>query len=251
MPEGPDVYTSMTALYKQETEGTNYTKQWYRHAWQYQTFKNFKRENEVFIMAPHGGGIESGTTELALATAGYTEGFNGQPATSATYDFFIFNGINAKYQNGRLHVTSSHYNDATAIELVKNSRISLAFHGCTDQQAAKAAGKALKKGEAYSACLIGGLDEDFLTLLETRLQGANFNAFITHSEMLNGDLPQNIINRNKRNKGGAQLEITTTFRRSLYTIHNRTKRRTTTKPEFWLFVNTVRETIEQYRQMLL
>src|SRR5438093_12528034 len=82
MPEGPDHYASMTALYAHEVEGINFTKEWYRHRWRYETFKNYKEENEIFIMAPHGGGIESGTTELALATAGFTNDFNGQPATS-------------------------------------------------------------------------------------------------------------------------------------------------------------------------
>src|SRR4051812_29979495 len=100
MPKGPDFYKSMTALYASETEGVNYTKQWYRHAWRYQTFKNYKKENAVFIMAPHGGSIESGTTELALATAGFAKNFDGQPATPGTFDFFIFNGTNPNGSNG-------------------------------------------------------------------------------------------------------------------------------------------------------
>jgi phage replication-related protein YjqB (UPF0714/DUF867 family) len=79
----------MTALYGQEVEGLNYMKEWYCHPWKYQTAKKHKRENEVFIMAPHGGSIESGTTELALATAGFTNQFNGQPNTRYTYDYFI------------------------------------------------------------------------------------------------------------------------------------------------------------------
>src|SRR5574339_13926 len=114
MPEGPDYYASMTALYENEVEGINYTKEWRRHRARYDSLKDYKDENKVFIMAPHGGSIETGTTELALATAGYVRNFNGVLDSSATYDYFIFNGTNPKGQNGKLHVTSSHYDDADA-----------------------------------------------------------------------------------------------------------------------------------------
>jgi phage replication-related protein YjqB (UPF0714/DUF867 family) len=233
----------MRQLYAKEVEGTNYTKEWYRHRWRYETAKNYKDENTVFIMAPHGGGIESGTTELALATAGFTDDFNGQPATPETYDYFIFNGTNPSNQNGKLHVTASNFNDPVAIELVQNSVISLAFHGCTDDQPDEST------GVGYQACLIGGLDENFKDLLEIQLTGAGFNAFKTNQEDLNGDLQANIINRNK-SKAGAQFELTTTFRKSLYGVNSRKDRRTSTNTNFWLFVNTIRASIKQYNILL-
>ena len=132
MPEGPDYYDSMSALYENETEGVNFTREWYRHRARYASLKDYKDENKIFIMAPHGGSIESGTTELALATAGFVKNFNGATDTSITHDYFIFNGTNPKDENGKLHVTSSHYDDEDANELVSNSLISFAFHGCTD-----------------------------------------------------------------------------------------------------------------------
>jgi phage replication-related protein YjqB (UPF0714/DUF867 family) len=243
MPEGPDHYASMTALYAHEVEGINFTKEWYRHRWRYETSRNYKGENEIFIMAPHGGSIETGTTELALATAGFTDDFNGEPATRDTYDYFIFNGTNPGNQNGKLHVTSSHYNEPVATELVKNSLISLAFHGCTDKQPTETT------GNGYKACLIGGLDEPFKQSLEQSLQEAGFNAFITSQKELNGDLPNNIINKNKR-KAGAQFELTTSFRKSFYGKNNPIGRRTSTKADFWLFINTIRECIEQCKTQL-
>lgn len=240
MPPGHDHYPSMTALYANEVEGINFTKEWYRHRWRYKTFENYKKEKEIFIMAPHGGSIERGTTELGLATAGFTNDFNGQPATSATYDYFIFNGTNPNNQNGKLHVTASNYDDAVANELVQNSLISLAFHGCTDIQPVETT------GEGYEACIIGGLDEPFKQILEQRLVDAGFNAFITTQEMLNGNLPGNIINKNNRN-AGAQFELTTSFRKSLYKKNTLNERRTNTKAGFWLFINTIRESIEYYK----
>ena len=75
MPIGPDTYTSMTALYDDpgNVEGTTYAKRWKRHEWS-QTVEEQPTDNaetQAIVMAIHGGGIEKGTSEIALATAGY------------------------------------------------------------------------------------------------------------------------------------------------------------------------------------
>ena len=239
MPPGADHYPSMTSLYASETEGVNYTREWYRHRARYKTNRGYKDENRIFIMAPHGGSIESGTTELALATAGITKGFNGGAEENETYDYFIFNGINPVNQNGKLHVTSSNYDDPDAQALVGNSLISLALHGCTDLQPYESTGL------GYKACLIGGLDEELMEILEVQLKVAGFNAFITTQELLNGNMPENIINQNKR-KLGAQLEMTTSLRKSFYSKHSRKSRRQNTTEDFWLFINTIRTAIHEF-----
>ena len=239
MPEGPDYYASMSALYENETERINFTKEWRRHRARYDSLKDYKDENEVFIMAPHGGSIETGTTELALATAGFIKNFNGALDTSITYDYFIFNGTNPKGENGKLHVTSSHYDDADANALVNNSLISLAFHGCTDLQPDQSTGK------GYKACLIGGLDQELKEILDVQLTAAGFNAFITSQDTLDGSLVSNIINKNKRNQG-AQFELTTSLRKSFYTKNSLKGRRKSTTSDFWLFVNAIRASIEEY-----
>jgi phage replication-related protein YjqB (UPF0714/DUF867 family) len=239
MPEGPDFYPDMTTLYANEVEGVNYTREWYRHRARYASHKDYKDENKIFVMAPHGGSIESGTTELALATAGFVKNFNGHTDTSFTHDYFIFNGTNPKDENGKLHVTASHYNDPDANELVSDSLISFAFHGCTDLEPDQSTGK------GYKACLIGGRDQILKEILEVQLMSAGFNAFITTQDKLDGSLANNIINKNKR-KRGAQVEMTTSLRKSFYTKHNRKDRRKNTTPDFWLFVNAIRASIEEY-----
>jgi phage replication-related protein YjqB (UPF0714/DUF867 family) len=244
MPEGPDFYPNMSALYENETEGVNFTREWYRHRARYASLKDYKDANKVFLMGPHGGSIESGTTELVLATAGFVKNFNGAPDTSITYDYFIFNGTNPNDQNGKLHVTASHYDDEDANELVNSSLISFAFHGCTDLEPDEST------GEGYKACLIGGRDQVLKEILEAQLMAAGFNAFITSQDNLDGSLANNIINKNKR-KRGAQVELTTSFRKSFYTKHNRKDRRKNTTADFWLFVNVIRASIEEYEIQFL
>jgi phage replication-related protein YjqB (UPF0714/DUF867 family) len=195
-------------------------------------------------MAPHGGSIESGTTELALATAGFVKNFNGAIDTSTTHNFFIFNGTNPKDENGKLHVTASHYDDIDANELVSDSLISFAFHGCTDLQPNESSGM------GYAACLIGGRDQILKEIVEAQLMGSGFNAFITTQDDLDGSLADNIINKNKRSRG-AQVELTTSLRKSFYTKHNRKDRRKNTTPDFWIFVNAIRASIEEYEVQFL
>jgi hypothetical protein len=70
MPQGPDKYESMTALYAdpKNVEGKTYGKRWLRHEWiqivEEQVTDNI--ETQTIVMAVHGGGIEAGTSEIAL-----------------------------------------------------------------------------------------------------------------------------------------------------------------------------------------
>jgi Poly-gamma-glutamate hydrolase len=117
MPPGPDTYKSMTALYNdpRNVEGTTYGKRWKRHEWSQMVEEQATDNTEAqkIVMAIHGGGIEKGTSEIALAVAGY------HPATLATsddvfglHDFWLFEGL-LPSGNGKLHVTASHYDELT------------------------------------------------------------------------------------------------------------------------------------------
>jgi len=129
----------MTALYHdpQNLEGSTYGKRWLRHQWQ-QIIEEQPTDNpetQKLVMAIHGGGIEAGTSELALATAGF------DPATLmpsvdglGIHDFWLFEGL-LPQGNGRLHVTASNYDDPIATELVRNATRCISLHGCTDDQA--------------------------------------------------------------------------------------------------------------------
>ncbi|SFJ16690.1 poly-gamma-glutamate hydrolase family protein [Thermoflavimicrobium dichotomicum] len=227
----PDVYRSMTELYQHETEGVNYTKEWKRHKKSTYSDPGF----ETVIIAPHGGSIEIGTTELALATAGYTSDFNGTTETAEVYDYFIFNGLNQRGENQRLHVTSTRYDDPIALELIENSMRTLAYHGCRDLQPTGGY-------DGYQACLIGGRDIDLMEKIRRHLAEEGFHAWITRDKRLRGHSSKNLINRNKQAKG-VQLELTTSLRWSFFANHTRSQRRKTTTPDFWKFVNAVRRAL--------
>lgn len=230
-----DTYSSYFHLKQNETEGETYQRRWKRHQWIHLGGDTPTPENETIVLAVHGGGIEVGCSELALATAGYTCGFNGAPDTPETYDFYLFEGL-LNSGNRRLHVTSSNFNDPVAVELVGNATKCISYHGCTDTQPTGGY-------SGYKAILIGGLDEELREKCRIRLQQAGFNAYITDQDLYNGDMPMNIGNRTKTG-GCCQFEITTSQRAAFFTTNTRAMRAKTTTQEFWNFVNAVRQALK-------
>jgi phage replication-related protein YjqB (UPF0714/DUF867 family) len=172
-----DTYDSMTELYADpaNVEGTTYGKRWRRHEWiqivEGQTTDN--PEGQKIVLAVHGGGIEEGTSEIALAVAGY------HPATFAQatdclglHDLWIFEGLLAD-DNGKLHVTSTNYNDPIALKLVQTSKRCLSLHGLGD---AAANGK----------IQIGGLDTELRSIVLAELTAAGIPAAIASDQNTNG-----------------------------------------------------------------
>jgi phage replication-related protein YjqB (UPF0714/DUF867 family) len=225
----------MTALYDdpQNLEGTTYGKRWLRHQWQQiiEEQSTDNAETQKIVMAIHGGGIETGTSEIALATAGL------HPATLVPctdglglHDFWLFEGLLPR-ENGRLHVTASNYNDPIATELVQNARRCISLHGCTDRQ-------------ANGRIQLGGLDVELRDIVLDELTAANIDAEIAHNPMLDGSLPDNIANKT-RIGGCAQLEMGTSFRSSLFGIDTRPRRKHTTNDTFDRLVAALRQAMSR------
>jgi phage replication-related protein YjqB (UPF0714/DUF867 family) len=172
------------------------------------------RRDAVAVIAPHGGGIEPGTSELAEAFAG------------ADLSFYAFEGLK-KDGNGVLHVTSDHFDEATAIELVSASPTVAAVHGelkCTDNVA-----------------FLGGLDKDLGQRIRTALKGAEFVVRIHDNPNLQGVNENNICNRGRSGQG-VRLEVSQPLRRSFFESFDRTGRQRP-KKAFTRFVDAIRGAI--------
>jgi phage replication-related protein YjqB (UPF0714/DUF867 family) len=140
-------------------------------------------ESGVLVIAPHGGNIENGTSELADLIAG------------AEYSLFAFNGLKLRGRNRDLHITSHHFDHPECVALARRHAVVLAVHGC--------------KGES-SQIFVGGLDDELTTLLAERLEAAGLPATAT-GHQYPGRNPLNICNRGARGRG-AQLEFTLDLR---------------------------------------
>jgi hypothetical protein len=114
-----DTYPSNTALYLDPNlvETVDYARRYRRQELFDDGLPHKCAVTKTTIIAPHGGGIEFGTSELCLAIAGYHPATLAvPPGTGVTYDYWMFEGLRAA-NNSQLHVTSTHCDDGVAVSL--------------------------------------------------------------------------------------------------------------------------------------
>jgi phage replication-related protein YjqB (UPF0714/DUF867 family) len=144
----------------------------------YQVRSGGPAESDVLIIAPHGGLIEAGTSEIAELIAG------------EDHRLFCFEGLKARGSNRDLHITSHRFDHPECVALASRANVVLCVHGCL----------------GATRIHIGGLDTPLADELAGSLRTAGF-AIEPASERYPGRHPLNICNRGLRGKG-AQLEIT-------------------------------------------
>lgn len=232
-----DMYPTNTALYADPAlrEGRDWARRYRKHA----AFDDAQGDSPAFggtaVLAPHGGGIERGTSELCLAVAGYRPA-GLTPFGGPTYDYWMFEGLLAD-RNARLHVTSTHCDDPVALALAGGSRTALSLHGCTARQAGAA-------GDGQ-AVVVGGRDAEFRRATGTALQAAGFQVLDgADVPSLAGQAADNLVNRTLSG-GGVQLELTAELRDAMFAPGKNTiaARDSNTTGTFDTFVRAVRTAI--------
>jgi len=166
-----DKYANYGALRKGEVEGRD--------------FQIFTRimQSSTAVIAPHGGKIERGTSELAKAIAG------------EVYQVYCFEGLKGA-NNRDLHITSTNFDEPEALKLVSGCDHVLAIHGC-------AAGE--------RTIYLGGRDALLRDAIGENLVAGGFRAGIHDNPDLQGISIANICNRGRRSRG-VQLEISADLR---------------------------------------
>lgn len=154
-----------------------------------------RRKSTVVVVAPHGGGIEQGTSEIARAIAG------------DEFSYYLFEGRKAT-DNGDLHITSSRFDEPEGLALVSVAEFVLAVHGEADKD---------------EIVYIGGLDEDAKLALSGALEEAGYAAREHPNVALRGRDKFNICNRGMTG-AGVQLELSLGLRKSFFKSLNRAGR---------------------------
>ncbi|MFC7308461.1 poly-gamma-glutamate hydrolase family protein [Streptomyces monticola] len=235
-----DLYASNTELYTKLAgqEGTEFARRYRRHEMADASLSQTYPYHRTTIMAMHGGGIETGTSELCLAMAGYHPAtFEVTPAEGPVHDYWMFEGLRSS-GNRELHVTAKNCDDHVALSMAFSSLNVLSLHGCTAAQAGAPA-------TAPEAVVIGGRNAAFRRYLTEELTRAGFRT-IDGATLpdLNGDHENNPCNRTMLGEGG-QLELTTELRNSMFTTNTRVGRPTSTTPAFWSFTTACRTAISR------
>ena len=137
----------------------------------------------VAVIAPHGGGIEPRTAEIAEAIAG------------SDFSYYCFKGLK-RNGNKVLHITSHKFDEPNGLKFVASHKYVVAVHGCTEEG---------------QRCLLGGLD---LTLIQDFEKALNAMGIL--AEMRGHDYPgkdqNNICNRGATG-AGVQFELSMPFRK--------------------------------------
>ncbi len=141
--------------------------------------------SRITIIAPHGGNIEPGTSDITRKIA--TESFN----------YYCFEGIKEE-NNGCLHITSHNFDEPLAVKLISRSHIVVAIHACTGNE---------------RFVFLGGLDKVLKEVIANELESRGVMVPKGHGRY-KGLNPDNICNRGATKKG-VQLEITRGLRDDL------------------------------------
>ncbi|MBA1353206.1 poly-gamma-glutamate hydrolase family protein [Staphylococcus cohnii] len=170
-----DYYKSMTELYNDTKEGID---------WKKDTRDVGK---SVLIVAPHGGNIEQGTSELTKLVAN-----NGD------FDYFSFEAIRPS-NNTQLHVTSTNYDDATLHDMIQDRTATISIHGAQGEE---------------QLVYLGGYQSPLRDAIQSQLEHKGFVVKIP-PEYLGGLSNANFINKVEESTG-VQLELTTALRKAFF-----------------------------------
>jgi phage replication-related protein YjqB (UPF0714/DUF867 family) len=168
----------------------------------------------VLVLAPHGGCIEPGSSEIATAVA------------ADDHSLYIFEGLKPA-GNWNLHLASTRFDEPVCISALKQSKRAITIHGCRD-----------KSDLVY----LGGLDIILQRSVEDSL---SHSGFITgRRDGITGRSEQNICNRNV-SASGVQIELSRDLRFAMFVDLKVNGGRQPT-PIFHRFVAALRAAIDEF-----
>ncbi len=171
------------------------------------------RQCPVLIMAPHGGAIEPGTSQVARQIAG------------DDYSLFLFEGKRTG-GNWRLHIRSDNYELPQALTMAQKADRLITIHGCKNED---------------QVTLVGGLDTRLKQHINEELTMNGFRLNTASGTCLGGMSSKNICNRNRRNIG-VQMELSIGQRRQMFK-DCRGKRKIEATDVFYRFCQSIRSAI--------
>lgn len=144
------------------------------------------RAEPVAIIAPHGGKIEPGTSEIATAIAG------------DCYSLYFFEGLRPR-PHSDLHITSTNFDEPRCLQLIATRDFVVSVHGLRG---------------AHEAVELGGLDVGLRNAMCQKLNETGFTAEIATKGPNAALSESDICNRGQRGVG-VQLELTRGLRNAL------------------------------------
>ena len=196
-----DKYAGYRELTQHETEGVDYV------------ILARKGRSSIAIIAPHGGGIEPGTADIADAVA------------ADQHAFSAFKGIK-KTGNSDLHIKSDRFDEPTAVRIAEQAELVVTIHGCRGKE---------------EVVYVGGRNRNLKARIIYTLNMAGFHSEESLKPGLRGKNPENICNR-CRTGHGIQIEISKGLRTKMFEGLGKRPIRNKTET-FYTFVRVLRDAI--------
>ena len=196
-----DGYPSFHVLKRYEVSGRDYRIEWR------------VGRSGLLVMAPHGGGIEPGSSEVARSVA------------RGRHSFYHFEGLKER-NNARLHITSTRFDEPAAQALAAASWKVITIHGCSDGNA---------------DILLGGRDLAWRAICTRVLEQQGFS--VAEHPVFLGLQEENLCNRGRAGMG-LQIELSYALRRRLFLRLDRQGRQSPT-PLFHDLVHALRRVLTE------
>ena len=171
------------------------------------------RPGVAAVVAPHGGKIEPGTSEIAEAIAG------------ADFSFYAFEGTKASH-NRTLHITSTRFDEPRCRAILDLSPMVVSIHG---------------EASTEEVVFLGGRDTNRRRRIHRSLRHSRFPVKTHPNPELQGCDLRNLCNRGTSGRG-VQLELSKGLRLSFFRKLSESGRKTITQ-RFLEFVAAVREAL--------
>ncbi|MCK8602909.1 poly-gamma-glutamate hydrolase family protein [Desulfoferrobacter suflitae] len=194
-----DRYSCFAELEQNEREGLDY-RIVYRSG-----------DSGILVMAPHGGNIEPGCSEIADAVA------------AGNHSFYALEGLKPR-GNWDLHIASTRFDEPVCMNALRHARTALAIHGCRD---------------AGGTIYVGGLHQVLRDKAAELLCRSGFAAGMRSD--IQGRSGSNVCNRSAGGMG-VQIEIPFDLRCRMFRNLKLDGRRSTTEL-FVDFVSTLRSAL--------
>ncbi|MCY7943884.1 poly-gamma-glutamate hydrolase family protein [Bacillus inaquosorum] len=173
-------------------------------------------DRRVVILAPHGGGIEGGTSELAKEL-------------SKSYSTYLFEGLRIPGAS-ELHITSTNFDEPRALDLLNKHDLTISIHGYASSE---------------KHTLVGGTDRVKAAKITSLLTDSGFSAeLLPEGSRLAGTNEQNIANKNSTGMS-IQLEISTEQRREMFNSFTLAGRNGTQNQVFYDYIAVLTKFINQ------
>ncbi len=143
----------------------------------------------VAVIAPHGGRIEDGTSEIARAIA------------ADDFNLYLLEGLRPSLNYRTLHLTSHRFDEPECLALIRDCPIVVAIHGCAGRE---------------QKVLLGGRDVELKERIGAALAAESLVA-LGDGHAYPALREHNVCNRGARGLG-VQLEITHPLRRSMEAV---------------------------------